>query len=75
MGVTRTTTQRLATVLGVDETQVIHLALHELAVKFLPHYEADEGALTRAQRQQLKKSAPKAQGGTVRSSLFTPEGT
>lgn len=27
----------LADVLGVDEMQVIHLALHELATKFLPH--------------------------------------
>ena len=32
-GVTRTTTKRLAEVLGVDETQVIHLALHELATR------------------------------------------
>ena len=40
-GVTRTTTKRLADVLGVDETQVIHLALHELAKKFLPQYEGD----------------------------------
>jgi len=69
-GVTRITTKRLAKVLGVDETQVIHLALHELATKFLPQYEADEGALTKAQRMQLKKSAPKAKGGTIRSSLF-----
>ena len=72
-GVTRTTTKRLAEVLGVDETQVIHLALHELATKFLPQYEADEGALTKAQLNQLKKSAPKAKGGTIRSSLFEVE--
>ena len=69
-GVTRTTAKRLAEVLGVDETQVIHLALHELATKVLPQYEADEGALTKAQLSQIKKSAPKAKGGTVRSSLF-----
>ena len=31
---------------------------------------ADEGALTKAQLNQLKKTAPKAKGGTVRSSLF-----
>jgi len=72
-GVTRTTTKRLADVLGVDETQVIHLALHELATKFLPQYEADEGALTKAQLKQVKKSAPEAKGGTVRSSLFELE--
>ena len=73
-GVTRTTAKRLADTLGVDETQVIHLALHALAVKFLPQYEADAGALTKAQLGQIKKSAPKAQGGTVRSRLFETEG-
>ena len=69
-GVTRTTAKRLATVLGVDETQVIHRALHELATKYLPQYEADAGALTKAQISQIKKSAPKAKGGVVRTSLF-----
>ena len=69
-GVTRSTTQRLAKVLGVDETQVIHMALYELATKCLPQYASDEGALTSAQRSQIKKSSPKAKGGIVRSSLF-----
>jgi len=59
--------------LGVDETQVIHLALHALATQFLPQYEADAGALTKAQLNQVKKSAPKAKGGIVRSSLFELE--
>lgn len=72
-GVSRATAKRLAEVLGVDETQVIHLALHEMAAKFLPQYEADEGALTKAQLSQIKKTAPKAKGGTVRSSLFAME--
>ena len=72
-GVTRTTAKRLAEVLGVDETQVIHLALHELATKVLPQYEADEGSLTKAQLSQIKKSAPKAKGGRARSSLFDME--
>jgi hypothetical protein len=72
-GVTRTTTKRLAEVLGVDETQVIHLALHALATKFLPQYESDEGALTKAQLNQINKSAQEAKGGTVRSSLFESE--
>ena len=31
---------------------------------------ADEGALTKAQLNQLKKTAPKAKGGTVRRSFF-----
>ncbi|MEY4651443.1 MAG: hypothetical protein RI884_24 [Pseudomonadota bacterium] len=72
-GVTRTTAKRLAETLGVDETQVIHLALHELAAKFLPQYEPDEGPLTKTQLSQVKKNAPKAKGGTVRSSLFEKE--
>ena len=74
-GVTRSTAKRLAKVLCVDETQVIHLALHELASKVLPQYEADEGALTNAQLSQIKKSAPNPKGGQVRSSLFETEST
>ena len=72
-GVTRTTAKRLAQALGVDETQVIHLALHELATKVLPQYQADEGALTKTQLSHIQKSAPKAKGGRVRSSLFDIE--
>jgi hypothetical protein len=49
------------------------LALHELATKFLPQYEADDGALTKTQINQIKKTAPKAKGGAVRSSLFETE--
>jgi len=74
-GVTRTTAKRLADLLGVDETQIIHLALHELATKFLPQYEADEGALTKSQLSQIKKTVPKVKGGTIRSSLFEMEST
>lgn len=72
-GVTRTTAKKLASVLGVDETQVIHLALHELATKFLPQYEPDNGALTKLQFNHLQKSAPKAKDSTVLSSLFELE--
>lgn len=43
-GATRATAKRLAEHLGVDETQAIHLALHELAAKVLPQYEADRWA-------------------------------
>lgn len=72
-GITRTTAKRMATLLGVDETQVIHLALHELANKVLPQYQADKGALSNAQFSQIKKTAPKAKGGMTRSSLFDLE--
>ncbi len=73
-GITRSTTQYLAETLGVDEAQMIHLALRELAAKVLPQHEPDEGPLTPAQLRQMKESAPKAKGGAIRSSLFGPEG-
>ena len=69
-GVTRDTAKRLADHMGVDETQAIHLALHELAVKMLPQYEADDGPLTAAQMRQIKKRAPQGTKRSVRSSLF-----
>ena len=69
-GVTRDTAKRLAERLGVDETQVIHLALHDMAAKLLPQYEADEGPLTPTQIRQIKKSAPQGKRRSVRSSLF-----
>jgi predicted GIY-YIG superfamily endonuclease len=69
-GVTRDTAKRLAEHLGVDETQAIHLALHELAVRLLPQYEADDGPLTAAQVRQIKKQAAQRKKRSVRSSLF-----
>jgi len=59
-GVTRDIAKRLADHMCVDETQAIHLALHELAVKMLPQYEADDGPLTAAQMRQILKMRPKA---------------
>ncbi|MEO5672836.1 MAG: hypothetical protein ABIR26_19275 [Ramlibacter sp.] len=72
-GVTRATAKRLAERMGVDETQAIHLALHEMAVKLLPQYEADDGALTQAQLKQIRKRAPQGGNRSVRSSLFETE--
>lgn len=69
-GVTRDTAKRLAQQLGVDETQAIHRALHELAVKVLPQYEADEAPLTVSQLSQIKKRVPQGAKRSVRSSLF-----
>lgn len=71
-GVTRETAKRLAECLGVDETQAIHRALRELAVKLLPQYEQDDGPLTAAQLRKTKKLAPQGTKRSVRSSLFEP---
>lgn len=72
-GITRDTAKRLAEQLGVDETQAIHRALHELAVRMLPQYEADDGPLTATQVRQIKKRIPQSSKRSVRSSLFDTE--
>ena len=72
-GVTRETAKRIAEHLGVDETQAIHRALHELAARILPQYEPDDGPLNAAQLRQIKKLAPQGKMRSVRSSLFDSE--
>ena len=72
-GVSRETAKKLAERLGVDETQAIHHALHELAVKLLPQYETDDGPLTAAQVRQIRKRVPQGGKRSVRSSLFEME--
>ena len=72
-GVTRDTAKRIAEHLGVDETQAIHLALQDMAVRLLPQYDADEGALTASQMRQIRKQVPQGKRRTVRSSLFEVE--
>ena len=69
-GVTRKTAKRLAEYLGVDETQAIHQALHELAVKILPQYEQDDGPVSATQLRQIKKLVPQGTKRSVRSSLL-----
>jgi hypothetical protein len=69
-GVTRETVKRLAQQLGMDETQAIHHALHELVLRVLPQYEADEGALTASQVRQIQDRVPPAVKRSVRSSLL-----
>ena len=70
-GVTRATAKRLAEQLGVDETQAIHHALHELAVKLLPQYEVDDGPLTAVQMRQIRERVPQGNKRAVSSSLFS----
>ena len=72
-GVSRETAKRLAAQLGVDETQAIHQALRELAVRVLPQYEQDDGPLTATQVRQIKKRIPQGTKRSVRSSLIETE--
>jgi len=67
--VSRKTTTRLADTLGMTETQVIHLALAELAARHLPQYEPDEGPLKTATVTQIRKRARQGRM-TVDQKLF-----
>jgi hypothetical protein len=51
------------------ETQVIHYALSKLANEVLPAYEADDGDLSEAQIQAIRKAVPQNKK-SVKSSLF-----
>jgi hypothetical protein len=57
-GVTRRTTTRLAERLGLSETQVVHVALANLARQTLPRYEADNGPLSAEQLAAISKLVP-----------------
>ena len=57
-GVTRRTTTRLANTLGLSETQVVHVALANLARQTLPRYEPDDGPLTREQMNAIDRLQP-----------------
>ena len=57
-GVTRRTTARLAETLGLSETQVVHVALANLARQTLPRYEVDNGPLTQEQLAAIGKLVP-----------------
>lgn len=57
-GVTRKTTTRLANTLGLSETQVVHVALANLARQTLPRYELDDGPLTEEQMDAIDRLQP-----------------
>lgn len=57
-GVTRKTTAKLANTLGLTETQVVHVALANLARQTLPRYELDDGPLTQAQMDAIDRLQP-----------------
>jgi len=57
-GVTRKTTTKLANTLGLSETQVVHVALANLARQTLPRYELDDGPLTEQQMDAIDRLQP-----------------
>lgn len=68
--VSRTTVKTMVNFLGfTTETQVIHYALSKLANEVLPAYEADDGDMSEAQIQAIRKAVPQNKK-SVKSSLF-----
>ena len=57
--VSRKTATRLSDELGLTETQVIHLALAELAARHLPDYPRDEGAVGAEVLSAIRKRIPR----------------
>lgn len=49
------------------------MQMSQLTSNCPPQYEADEGTLCETQLEQTQQSAPKLQGGTIRSTLFEQE--
>jgi hypothetical protein len=58
---------------ALRDQSLVGQAVDRHGSKVLPQYQADEGALTKAQLSHIQKSAPKAKGGRVRSNLFDME--
>ena len=54
-GVSEGTIERLMDVTGLSKTELAHLALKQMANKYLPFYEQDEGALTTDQIRKIRE--------------------
>ena len=70
LGISRETAARLAESLGISETQVIHVALAQLAQQMLPRYEMDNGPLNDAQYNIIRKQIPRKGFTSTRKRLY-----
>lgn len=68
-GVTRRTAHSLAKELGMSETQVLHVALAQMARDYLPAYEPDDGPLTEAQLEAIERIATQGKMKVTKSLL------
>lgn len=56
-GISGETLKALIEATGLSKTELAHLALRKFADIYLPHYEEDDGALTEAQLQAIRKAS------------------
>lgn len=68
--ISRASLLRLATRLGMSETETAHHALKQLAKEVLPAYEPDDGDLTARQIAAIRKRVPQGNMKSIKSSLF-----
>ena len=57
-GVSSSTIELLTKQTGLSKTEVIHFALRQLADRYLPKYELDDGPLTPAQHAAIRSASP-----------------
>lgn len=57
-GVSEETIEKLMNATGLSKTEVAHLALKQMANRYLPFYEQDDGALTTAQIRAIRQASP-----------------
>lgn len=69
VGVSRGTAGKLAQKLGLNETQVLHYAMAQLARSELPQYEPDDGPLSKGDVDAIRKLEPQGRM-RIRQSLF-----
>lgn len=76
-GVSGPTLDLLLQLTGLSKTEVIHLALRQLADRCLPKYELDDGPLTNAQHLAIRaaSSASRIPAERFTEGLFTDEYT
>ncbi|ELH8606404.1 hypothetical protein ACI09X_003203 [Cronobacter dublinensis] len=55
LGVSENTLTRLMDTLDMNQTEIVHKALRNLAREILPAYEPDDGPLTDAQHAAIRK--------------------
>jgi hypothetical protein len=72
-GVTRKTVKDMASILGVDETHAIHMALYAMSTKILPQYEKDDGELTNDQLNKIREHSPDRKKLKLKASLFSKQ--
>jgi hypothetical protein len=56
-GVSETTVEKLMEVTGLSKTELVHLALKEMANRYLPFYAKDDGPLTPEQIQSIRQAS------------------